>query len=586
MSRRFDLLISLNQQARLALLFMLLGMALVALVGGYWFVVLEPRLLADAKASAGALAHSQSRNLAEALVTSIETGNPTPLRDAMDEILILVDPSTGAAFVEGLEVTVDYQTTGLRDGSLDLRRGRPCDNCFHNRIPLYSRDGSELLGIATYFSSNAFFEQVRAEVRSRLALVALLALGLLVLGWKIVSGLFRQVKSSEEAASNAMRVKSNFLATMSHEIRTPMNGVLGMIHLLRDTRLSKQQREYVDAIAASGEALLVILDDILDLSKLEAGKLVLEKTPLQLRSLLDDIVLLNSVAAQRKAITLSLAVDPRVPEWVLGDPVRLRQVLQNLVGNAVKFTLRGIVEIAVDVLSEDRGNGTQLLLFAVRDTGIGISRSDQARLFMDFSQADSSISRKFGGTGLGLAICKRLVNAMGGRIGVDSEPGTGSSFFFLLRLQPTTAPATVVADDPLPPDAGHRLRVLVAEDGEINRRIVRTLLRKYGHEALEASNGRDAIAQLLAHDVDLILMDIQMPEVDGMEATRRIRQLHDPVKARVPVVALTANALPEERDAFRAAGMDGHISKPLRPDELRAWLARVARTRTRHTDTV
>ncbi|MFA7618015.1 MAG: ATP-binding protein, partial [Thiohalomonadaceae bacterium] len=500
-------------------------------------------------------------------------------RDAMDEILVLVDPNTGAPFVEGLEVKVDYQSVQVAEGSLDVRRGEPCATCFANRIPLYSRDGSELLGIATYRSSNAFFEQVREEVRSRLLVVALAALGLLVLGWRVVSDLFQSVKSSEEATSNAMRVKSNFLATMSHEIRTPMNGVLGMVYLLRDTRLSRKQREYVDTIAASGEALLVILDDVLDLSKIEAGKLVLEKRPMELRRILEDIMLLNSALAKEKSLELTLKVDPKVPEWVFGDPVRLRQVLQNLVGNAVKFTTEGRVDLSVQVEDHEPGSSLCQLLFSVQDTGIGISPADRSRLFTDFSQADSSISRKFGGTGLGLAICKRLVSAMGGSIDVESQPGIGSRFFFVLTVQPTTAPAKADTEPLSSTGKQHSLRILVAEDGEINRRVVRMLLQKKGHAVLEAENGREAVERLMAEDVDVVLMDVQMPEVDGLEATRRIRRLNDPAKAGVPIVALTANALPEEQQAFSAAGMDAHVSKPLRPDELYRVLARFAERR-------
>ncbi|MGE0081101.1 MAG: ATP-binding protein, partial [Thiohalomonadaceae bacterium] len=539
--------VSGNLQRRLALLFLLLAAALMALGSLYWLQVLEPRLEADARANAGAIAQSHARNLAHALLTASAQGRPQLLQDAMDEILVLTEPNTGSPFVIGLKVLVDYEAVPAPPGSLDLEQGHACEQCFHSEVPLYSQSPHELLGVAVFRSSSLFLEQLKRDVRERLLVGSVVALALLLLAWWAVAGLFRRVKSSEEAASAAMRVKSAFLATMSHEIRTPMNGVLGMVHLLRDTPMSPQQREYVDAIAHSGEALLTILDDVLDLSKIEAGKLTLDQQPMELPRLLRDIVLLNSAVAQAKGLALTLTMDPRIPQWVQGDPVRLRQVLQNLVGNAVKFTEEGFVEIAVDLLREASGAEPAHLMFAVRDTGIGISIEDQKRLFEDFSQADSSISRKFGGTGLGLAICKRLVSAMGGRIGVESERGVGSSFFFTLALHPVQAPCDARGEGAqVATSATARpLRVLVAEDGSINRRVARALLEKQGHVVIEAENGREAIERLLAEEVDVVLMDVQMPEVDGLEATRRIRQLDDRAKATVPIVACTANAMPE-----------------------------------------
>jgi signal transduction histidine kinase/ActR/RegA family two-component response regulator len=568
-------LISGDLQRHLALLFLLLAASLMGLGSLYWVQVLEPRLDADARAAAGAIAQSHARNLADALVAAGRSGEPRLLDDAMDEILVLTEPNTGSPFVVALRVLADAETVSV---PLDRMRGRTCPDCFHIEVPLYSRSPHELLGRAEFQSSNIFVEQLKSKVRDRLLVGSMLAMAVLLLAWWAVAGLFRRIKASEEAASAAMRVKSAFLATMSHEIRTPMNGVLGMVHLLRDTALSRQQREYVDAIAASGEALLIILDDVLDLSKIEAGKLTIELQPMELRRLLEEIVLLNSAVAQTKNLALTLTVDPKIPGCVLGDPVRLRQVLQNLVGNALKFTPRGFVELSVEVV-EPPPPGSSLpvvLLFSVRDTGIGIAPADQEHLFEDFSQADSSISRKFGGTGLGLAICKRLVTAMGGRIGVESDLGAGSSFFFMLRLQPVEPPNCVPADNTLAKAIKPRaLRVLMAEDGEINRRVVRALLQKEGHTVLEAENGREAIERLLAEEVDVILMDVQMPEMDGLEATRRIRALSDPLKAHVPIIALTANALPEEHAVFRAAGMDGHITKPFQPRDLHETLAQI-----------
>jgi signal transduction histidine kinase/ActR/RegA family two-component response regulator len=567
-------LVSGNLQRHLALLFLLLAAALMGLGGLYWVQVLEPRLDTDARAAAGAIAQSHARNLADALTAAHRSGDAHVLQEAMDEILVLNEPTTGTPFVIGLRVVADRDIIA---NPATLHRGRACADCFHIEVPLYSRMPHELLGRAEFDSSTAFVEHLKSRVRERLLVGSVLVVSVLLLAWWNVAGLFRRVKASEEAASAAMRVKSAFLATMSHEIRTPMNGVLGMVHLLRDTPLSQQQREYVDAIATSGEALLTILDDVLDLSKIEAGKLRIDLQPMELRRLVADIVLLNSAVARSKGLTLRLSFDPRVPAWVLGDPVRLRQVLQNLVGNALKFTPRGLVELAVEVAEMERAQpGSVAVLFAVRDTGIGVAPADQSRLFEDFSQADSSISRKFGGTGLGLAICKRLVTAMGGRIGVESELGSGSSFFFVLHLQGVEPPHRTTPEACDTGKSGHHpLRVLVAEDGEINRRVVRALLQKEGHTVLEAENGREAIRRLLAEDVDVILMDIQMPEMDGLEAARRIRALGD-VKANVPIIALTANALPEEHVEFEAAGMNAYITKPFQPAQLYRALAQLA----------
>ncbi len=566
-------LVSGNLQRHLALLFLLLAASLMGLGGLYWVQVLEPRLEADARAAAGAIAQSHARNLADALAAAHRSGDAHVLQEAMDEILVLNEPTTGTPFVIGLRVLADRD---LIASPATLHRGRACSDCFHIEVPLYSRAPHELLGRAEFDSSTAFVEHLKNRVRERLLVGSVLATSVLLLAWWNVAGMFRRVKASEEAASAAMRVKSAFLATMSHEIRTPMNGVLGMVHLLRDTPLSSQQREYVDAIATSGEALLTILDDVLDLSKIEAGKLRIDLQPMELRRLVEDIVLLNSAVARTKGLALSLSFDPRVPAWVLGDPVRLRQVLQNLVGNALKFTPKGFVELSVEVVEMQRvAPGRIAVLFAVRDTGIGISPADQSHLFEDFSQADSSISRKFGGTGLGLAICKRLITAMGGRIGVDSELGSGSSFFFVLQLEGAEPPHRTVPETGNGELERRPLRVLVAEDGEINRRVVRALLQKEGHTVLEAENGREAIRCLLAEDVDVILMDVQMPEMDGLEATRRIRALDD-VKANVPIIALTANALLEERAVFETVGMNAYITKPFQPAQLYRALAQLA----------
>jgi len=364
---------------------------------------------------------------------------------------------------------------------------------------------------------------------------------------------------AKEAAESASRAKSAFLAAMSHEIRTPMHAVLGYAEMLRESPLSAEQREYAEVISRSGSALLRLIDDILDFSKVEAGKLSLERAPVDLTLVAHDVVRLLQGQAAEKGVRLHLDA-PGVPTIVAADPARVRQVLLNLVGNALKFTAEGEVKVGVGHYGKDHWR------VEIVDTGIGIPADQQARLFREFEQVDGSSKRRFGGTGLGLAISRRLVAAMGGRIGMCSEPGQGSTFWFSL---PEVAGAVAAAPRvPLPAVEAATMRklppgtrVLVAEDNVVNQRLVGALFRTAGVEVDIVGDGQQAIAMCERQRYDVVFMDCLMPGVDGFEATRAIRS-REPHGQHLPIVALTANALPEDRDACLAAGMDDFVSKP------------------------
>lgn len=459
----------------------------------------------------------------------------------LDDVFQTIDAKTGQLLENPFRQTLEQGLSiGLKKDSLLLSRDGSKRYASANSSPIRDKQGN-IVGIVVVFRDITRIRQIEESL-----------------------------KEAKEAAEAANRAKDEFLANMSHEIRTPLNGIIGMTTLTLLSELNPEQKENLNIIKMSGDALLNIINDILDFSKIEAGKMNIEATSFDFRDLINKNLGLHSVFAEEKGLQLEYEIDDEIPRLLIGDPYRLQQVLVNLISNALKFTENGKIHVSAGV-REKRGTDL-LLIIAVSDTGIGIAPEQMNKLFKSFTQVDGSITRNYGGTGLGLYISKQLVNMMGGEIWVESLPGQGSTFKFTVKLGVAYEQAASLNKTT---NGGHSLaktqkplQILLVEDDKTNQLVIANLLRTRGHRVETVNNGKEALQTWEKQDFDLILMDIMMPEMDGLETARQIRRAEAKNGKHIRIIAVTAHAAFSDREKVLAAGMDDYVAKPVQMDKL------------------
>ncbi len=568
---------SLGARVWVTLSFVILAVALELTMASYWSGVLEPRLSSQANSNAQLQAQSQAIAL-EDVLSDRDISAKTQLQQlqaVFDQLLLIKDPQLNEHFFVGLMLEVDYDLVAVKPGSLDLMQGdNQCSNCFIAAVQLYSRQTDELLGVATFYVSDAFFIDLKTGLKDSMFIEGAIVLVLLILVWIVVMtlvvNLYRQIAQREntekalivakDQAELANASRGQFLANMSHEIRTPMNVIIGLCYIVLKTRLSAVQRDHLTKVHTSAHSLLTLINDILDFSKIESGKLEIENIEFDRDEVLENLAQMVMPKAGEKGLNVIYDVAAEVPHMLKGDPFRLGQVLLNLANNAIKFTDSGEIVLRIELLGY---KGEQVkLLFSVQDSGVGITEATMGKLFSSFTQADSSMSRKYGGTGLGLAICKDLVTLMKGEVWVESELGIGSTFYFSAIF------------DVVPPEAFNRfiipceidgMDVLVVDDNAISRAAYCKMLRAFDFEVTSVASIELAVAALQQQPADkayeLVLMNEQLGDMEALQGLHLIKSEHSQAKA--PSVILvggwSGDAVFSEADDY----LDAYLLKPI-----------------------